>query len=157
MSGVEIAVIGAVVSAIGQLQAGVAAQRAANFNAQVAFNNAHAARLAAIENAKRQERLGRKRQGARRAIAPDNLDLLEDSMLEEKLAELSLIHAGDVQATGFETTARLEIARGKQAKTSSRFGAASTLLMGGAKAFGGAATTSPGYDLSPQPQGKFNP
>ena len=144
MSGIEIAIIGAVVSAIGQLQAGAAAQNAANFNAQVAANNAHAARLAAAEDAKRQRRLGIKRQGSRRALDPDKLDLLEDSAIEEELEVLSLLHAGEVQAVGFESTARLEIARGKAARTSSRFGAASTLLMGGAKAGGFGASAGAG-------------
>jgi hypothetical protein len=125
--------LGTAVAVVGQLQAGAAAQNAANFNAQVAANNAHAARLAAAENAKRQRRLGIKRQGSRRALDPDKLDLLEDSAIEEELAVLSLLHAGEVEATGFEGTARLETARGKAARSSSRFGAAGTLLLGGAK------------------------
>jgi hypothetical protein len=129
---------GSLVSAIGQLQAGANAQRAANFNAQVAFNNANAARLAALEDAKRQKRLGLKRKGARRALDPDKLDLLEDSALEEELAVQSFIHAGEVQAVGFGNTARLEIARGKSARSAATFGAFSSVLIGGAKAFGGA-------------------
>lgn len=121
---------GSLVSAVGQLQAGANAQKAANFNAQVAYNNAHAGRLAAVEDAKRQERLGRKRQGANRAIDPDKLDLLEDSALEEELAVQGFLHAGEVKAVGFENNARLEIQRGKAAKSSSIFGAATTVLTG---------------------------
>ena len=76
MTGGEILLASAtVISAVGQLQAGANAQRAANFNAQVAFNNAHAARQAALENSKRQKRLGVKRQGVLRGIDPDKLDL----------------------------------------------------------------------------------
>jgi hypothetical protein len=133
-----------VLSAIGQLQAGASAQRAANFNAQVAFNNAHAARLAALEDAKRQKRLGLKRQGSRRALDPDKLDLLEDNAIEEELAVQSFIHAGEVQAVGFGNTARLEIARGKAARSAGIFGAASSVLLGGAEVAGafGPATTS---------------
>jgi len=137
MSGGEIALVASVVSAVGQLQAGVNAQNAANFNAQVAFNNAHAARLAALEDSKRQKRLGLKRQGARRAIDPDKLDLLEDSAIEEELAFQSIIHAGEVQAVGFGNTARLEIARGKSARSTATLGAFSTVLLGGSKVFGG--------------------
>lgn len=121
---------GSVMSAIGQLQAGANAQKAANFNAQIAFNNAHAARTAALEDSRRQRRLGAKRQGSRRALDPDKLDLLEDNALEEELAVQSIIHAGEVQAVGFGNTARLDIARGKAARSESRFGAASSLLMG---------------------------
>jgi hypothetical protein len=122
------------VSAVGQLQAGINAANAANFNAQANFNNAHAARLAAIEDAKRQKRIGVKRQGARRASpgGTDKLDLLEDNALEEELAVQSIIHAGEVQAVGFENNARLEIARGKTARSSSVFGAFTTVLMGAA-------------------------
>jgi hypothetical protein len=143
MTAGELAIAGSsLVSAIGQLQAGANAQQAANFNAQVAFNNAHAARLAALEDGKRQKRLGLKRQGARRAIDPDKLDLLEDSALEEELAVQSIIHAGEIQAVGFESTARLEIAKGKSARSAATFGAFSSVLMGGAYAVGGAGAAA---------------
>ena len=136
MSGGEIALVASVVSAVGQLQAGANAQNAANFNAQVAFNNAHAARLAALEDGKRQKRLGMKRQGSRRALDPDKLDLLEDNALEEELAVQSIIHAGEIQGVGFENTAALDIARGKSAMRSAKFKAASSLLMGASSAAG---------------------
>jgi len=138
-------VLSTAVSAVGQLQAGANAQKAANFNAQVAFNNAHAARLAAAEDAKRAERAGRKRQGSRRASpgGSDKLDLLEDSIMEEKLFELGFIHEGEVQAVGFENNARLEIARGKSARSAAMFGAFSSVLMGGAHAFGGLGAAAP--------------
>jgi hypothetical protein len=121
---------GSLVSAVGQLQAGANAQKAANYNAQVAYNNAHSSRLAAAEDAKRQDRAGRKRQGSNRAVDPDKLDLLEDSALEEALGVASVLHAGEVKAVGFESNARLEIAKGKSAKDSAVFGAATTALMG---------------------------
>jgi len=145
MTGGEILLASAtVISAVGQLQAGANAQRAANFNAQVAFNNAHAARQAALENSKRQKRLGVKRQGILRGIDPDKLDLLEDSAIEEELAVQSIIHGGDVEAVGFENNARLEIARGKSARSQALFGAAGSLLMGGSAlaGVGGAASTA---------------
>jgi len=140
VTGFEVAILMAVssaVAAVGQLKAGANAQKAANFNAQIAFNNAHAARTAALEDSRRQRRLGAKRQGSRRALDPDKLDLLEDNALEEELAVQSIIHAGEVQAVGFGNTARLDIARGKAARSESRFGAASSLLMGAAYASGG--------------------
>lgn len=140
MTGLEIlTVLGSVVSAVGQLQAGANAQKAANFNAQVGYQNAHAARLAAAEDSKRQRRLAMKRQGSRRALDPDKLDLLEDNAIEEELEIQSLIHAGEVRATGSENTARLDIARGKSAMPTAIFGAAGSVLMGGATAFGGSS------------------
>lgn len=149
MTGIETTLVlqiaGTAISALGALSQGQAAQDAANYNASVAFNNAHAARLAANEDAKRQKRLAAKRQGTLRAIDPNKLDLLEDSAIEEELAIASIVHAGEVQAVGFENNARLEIARGKAARKSGFFSAASTVLMGGAAAasgFGGGGTTS---------------
>jgi outer membrane murein-binding lipoprotein Lpp len=140
MTGVEaLMVVGSVVSAVGQLQASANAQRAANFNAQVGYQNAHAARLAAIEDSKRQKRLAAKRAGTNRAQDPDKLDLLEDTALEEELAFLSIIHAGEVRATGSENTARLDIARGKSAMPTAMLGAAGSVLMGGATALEGSS------------------
>tara|TARA_R110000787_G_scaffold45219_1_gene110220 strand:- start:61 stop:570 length:510 start_codon:yes stop_codon:yes gene_type:complete len=141
MSGdpVTLMVMSTVVSAVGQIAAGSAANSAAKYNAAVARNQAISARQTAAENAKRQNRIGKKRQGAARAIDPDKLDLLEDSAMEEALAEKDIIHGGEVDATGFENTARLEIAKGKNAMTGAVIGAGSSLLMGGAVAggFGG--------------------
>lgn len=133
MSGTEaLLILGTATSAVGALQQGAATQKAANFNAQVAFNNAHAARLAALEDSKRQARAGAKRQGTNRAHDPDKLDLLEDSAIEEELAVQSIIHSGEVRAVGFENNARLEIAKGKNARASGVFGAFTSVLMGAA-------------------------
>lgn len=141
-------VIGTAVSAIGQLQAGANAMDAANRNAGVMFQNANASRLAANENAKRQRRVAGKRAGTNRAADPDKIDLLEDTAIEEELAIQSIVHAGEVDAIGFENRARLAIAQGKNAKQASVFGAFSTVLIGGAMAgaggFGGGATGATG-------------
>tara|TARA_R110000803_G_scaffold34612_4_gene75468 strand:+ start:1626 stop:2096 length:471 start_codon:yes stop_codon:yes gene_type:complete len=148
VTGIEVAVIAAIgagVTAVGQLQAGANAQKAANFNAQVAFNNANAARLAAVEDGKRQSRLSAKRQGANRAQDPDKLDLLEDNALEEELAFQSIIHAGEIQATGFTNNAQLDIAKGKAAKSASRVAAAGTLLGAASKGF---SASKPGTPLT---------
>ena len=131
-----LALAGTAVTAIGQLSAGASASKAAKFNAQLAQQQAQAQREAAAENAKRQERLGDKRQGALRAINPDKLDLLEDSAIEEELEVQSILHAGDVGAIGSQNTATLERAKGKAARTGALIGAAGTLLLGGAKVAG---------------------
>ncbi len=141
-TGVEIALIaGTLMSAGGAVQQGQAAKKAANFNAAVARNNAIAARQTAAENARRQERLGRKRTGELRAgvgaadvqMAGSALDLVEDTVMEEELQTLSIIHAGEVQASGFNNTAILEAMQGRAAAQSGYFRAGSTLLIGGAK------------------------
>ena len=129
---IALTVIGTTMSVIGQLKQGADAERAANRNAGVLFQNANAARLAANENAKRQRRLAGKRAGTNRALDPDKIDLLEDTALEEELAIQSLVHAGEVEAIGFENRAQSEIARGKNAKSNSVFGAFSSILMGAA-------------------------
>ena len=123
-------VVGTAVSAIGSIQQGNNAQRAANYNAQVAFNNAAAARHQAAEEAKREKRQGVKRMGAMRAHDPDKLDLLEDSAMEEELNFQTVLHGGEMQAIGYENTARLEIARGKAARATGYAGAAGALLSG---------------------------
>ena len=124
--------LGTAVSAVGAIKQGSAANRAAKFNAQVASNNAIAARRAAAEDARRFNRQTMKRMGTMRAGGA-SLDLLEDSAMEEELERLSILHGGEIQAAGFTQTATLERARGKAAVRKGRFGAAATLLTGGAK------------------------
>jgi hypothetical protein len=125
-------ILGTAVSAVGSLQQGVAAQKAANNNAQGLFQTANADRITAIEKMKRQKRANAQIQGANRSQNPDKLDLLEDNAREQKLAELDIVHAGEVSARGHENTARLQIAKGKSAMASGMFGAFSSVLMGAA-------------------------
>ena len=144
--------------AIGSIQQGKAQQQAANYNAQMAFNNAAAARAAAEEDARREKRQGLKRMGAMRAHAPAKLDLLEDSAMEEELNFQTVLHGGEMQAIGYENTARLEIARGKAARATGYAGAAGALLSGAGSSlslmggsgltFGGGAKT---YQTSVHP------
>jgi hypothetical protein len=152
---IALTVIGTTMSVIGQLKQGADAERAANRNAGVLFQNANAARLAANENAKRQRRLAGKRAGTNRALDPDKIDLLEDTALEEELAIQSLVHAGEVEAIGFENRAQSEIARGKNAKSNSVFGAFSSILMGAASLGAGSADKA-GSTIQFNP-GNFNP
>ena len=134
--GSTLGTFGTAASVLGQISAGNNAQMAANYNAQLAYQQAAAQRAAAAENAKREKRLGLKRQGTLRSLDPDKLDLLEDSAIEEELEVQSILHAGEVGAIGSQNTASLERARGKAARTSALFGAAGTALLGGAKVAG---------------------
>jgi hypothetical protein len=132
-----IALIGATVSAGAAVAQGVASSKAATFNAKVADRNATAATQAAAENARRFKRTSAKRLGdirASRNMEGSALDLLEDSAMQEKLQELSIIHAGATQAQGFGDTANLERARGSAALKSGFAEAGSALLIGGAQA-----------------------
>jgi len=135
--GAYLAIAGAVIGAIGALKQGQAAQKAANYNAANSFQQAHAERLASIEESKRTRRLAGKRMGVLRSLDPDKLDLLEDSAMEEELNILTILHGGEMQAVGLENTGRLDIQRGKDARTASYYGAASGLLMGAGAAMGG--------------------
>tara|TARA_R110000796_G_scaffold53750_6_gene126075 strand:+ start:3121 stop:3660 length:540 start_codon:yes stop_codon:yes gene_type:complete len=158
-----IAVTGAAVAAMGAIQQGNAAEASANYNAAVgrnqaitAQNNADAVRLGAAEDAERFSRTSRKRAGTLRAGGA-SLDLLEDSAMQEELENLSILHSGELQALGFEDRAlgleagaRLDVMRGKNAKTAGYTGAAGALLKGAgaaADSFSG-PTAAGGVNLS---------
>ncbi|MDB4261327.1 hypothetical protein N9878_00530 [bacterium] len=147
---------GAVMSAVGSMQQGASANAAAQYNAQVANNNAIASRQAAGEDKKRHDRLTMKRMGTLRAGGA-SLDLLEDSAMQEELEALSILHGGEIQAQGFENTATLERAKGKAAKSAGMTGAAGALLKGSASAFSAGSTTPKdpyaGIDFSGQGYG----
>lgn len=137
------------IEAIGSMQQGANEQNAANYNAQVAFNNAAAVRASALEDAKREKRLGLKRQGTNRAHDPNKLDLLEDNAIEEELAFQSIIHSGEVQAIGYDNSGRLEVARGKAAKKAGTMGAftAAASVSGGPFGYGGNLVPGVGRSL----------
>jgi len=144
----EAAIIaGTLISAAGAIQQGNAAKAAGDFNAAVANNNATLARQSAEENARRQERSGRKRQGLIRAQsgasgAGQALDVLADSAAEEELSRLTTLHQGDIEAIGFQNTANLERFRGKAAKRAGQFKAASQILSLGYDFAGGGSSAS---------------
>lgn len=121
------------VSAIGQIQQGNAARRAGEFNAQVSQNNAVASRASAAEDARRFRRVARKQEGER-IVGGASLDLLEDNAMEEELEALTILHGGEIQAIGFENTAKIQRAGGRAAQTAGFVGAAGTTLLGASKA-----------------------
>lgn len=124
-------IAGTLTSAIGSLKQAQSTKSAAKFNAAQSRANAAGARLAATEKAKREERLSRKRMGGLRARGV-SLDLLADNAMENKLAELTTLHAGELRAQGFEGTAAADDLLASN--TSGLGEAASTLLVGGAAA-----------------------
>lgn len=117
------------VGAIGSIVQAQSASKAAKYNANVARNNAIAARDAAQEEARRSRRLSMKRMGTLRAYGA-SLDLLEDSAMQEELQALTIEHQGEVEAAGYSASANLNRARAKNERTAGYFGAAATLLRG---------------------------
>ena len=145
MSGPEIAltVMSTAMSAMGSMQQGNAAKQSANFNAAVARNNAIASRQNARANAKRLQREARQRAGTNRANAAASgiyggsvFDLLEDNAMEEELDRLTIIHQGELQASGLEASAGLMTAQGRQEQIAGYGGAAGALLKGGGELYG---------------------
>jgi len=130
--GAQLFLAASALQVLGQLKAGADTQTASNYNARLLQNQANSKRLTAAENARRQDRMGRKRMGTLRSIDPDKLDLLEDSAIEEELNVQTTIHSGEVDAIGDENSARLELRKGRNAMTSAKIGAAGSALMSGA-------------------------
>tara|TARA_R110000787_G_scaffold135486_2_gene247777 strand:- start:208 stop:675 length:468 start_codon:yes stop_codon:yes gene_type:complete len=139
MTGAEIALVatalGTATSAVGAIKQGNAASKAAKFNAQVASNNAAAARAAGSENALRERRNTLRRQGTMRAKMGSGAawDMLEDQVMEDELKILSILHEGDLQADNYETAAILERRRGRTVKQEGMFSSAGILLKGSSK------------------------
>jgi hypothetical protein len=134
MTGIETALLvaGTAISAVGAIQQGQAAKSAANYNADLQRRNASITMQQASENARRQERLNRKRLSTKRNNMA-SMDVLEDDAKEAELERLSIIYQGEIGAQTSNLDASLFEARGKSAEQSGYMTAAGTLLEGGAK------------------------
>jgi len=136
-------VAGAALSAVGAISQASAARGAADYNAKVAASNAITARQQGEADAARQERESRLRAGAARArvgaagidVGGSPLAVLEDNAMQEKLDELRILHASEVQAIGFENEAMLEKSRGAAAMRSGVVSAVGQLGLAGATAY----------------------
>lgn len=133
----------AAIGAVGSIQQGQAGKTAANYNAQLAQNNATYAGQQSAEEARRQRIMGAKAVGAARAgygasgvsIEGSPLDVLEESARSAELDALSIEHGGQVRSIGFRNEATLDRFRGSAASRAGYMGAAATLLKGGAQAY----------------------
>lgn len=130
------------VTVVGTLQQGVAAKRAAKFNASVAKRNAEVARRNAVSAAEQQRRENYLRIGAIRANVGASggtrgsaLDMLGDVATQGEMAVRNIFTRGAEESAGLESTASMERSRARSAMP----GAA--LAAGGALA-GGAADLS---------------
>jgi hypothetical protein len=134
--------LGALIGAAGSLQEGQAAAQAASYNAKIADQNAKLAEFQAAEEERRQRVLGRKEMGAIEAAigasgaGADSLsfqDVFAESARNAELDALTIRYGGQIKAKAFREEARLARMGGKNAVTSSYYGAASSLLSGGAQ------------------------
>lgn len=138
-----LALIGTAVSAVGAIQQGRAAEKAANYNAAIADRNAVVATQQAAANEAAQRKIDRRRMGAMRAgygasgVTSDGsvLDVLGDSIAEAELNALNIRYEGDLAAQGYGDSAASSRASGKDARTAGYMQAGSSLLLGGSKAY----------------------
>jgi hypothetical protein len=149
-TGLEIAALaaaaaGTAVSTVGAIQQGKSAQNLANYNAQIAQNEAIAARQKAEFDAKAQERQARLFAGSQRASMAstggellDMGDVVDMSAEEAELENLAIRYGGDMgfragqqraQLAGFEGAVAKQKATGEAAK-SLLTGSSSTAQMG---------------------------
>lgn len=127
------------VSAMSQVRQGKAAEASAQFNAQVAEQNAQVARAEAVEFARMQDRetylrLGsiRAAQGASGGSAAEGsvLDYLADVTAESERERVNILWAGELKARGYDNTALLDRLEGRSARSTSYLRAGSDLLSG---------------------------
>lgn len=141
-----VSVAGGVAGAIGARQQGKAAQRAAEFNAQVSANNAIARRQEAQFNIDRLRARNKRLRGKQVAAAVKSgvrlsgsvLDVIMDSNLEGELDILAESFRGALGANASFTQSALLRAEGASARSASKTAAAGSLLSG----FGSAAGTA---------------
>ena len=131
------AVIGAGVSAVSSMQQGKSAQNLANYNAQVAQNDAIAARQKAEFDATAQERQARLFAGTQRASMAftggellDMGDVRDMSAEEAELENLAIRYGGEMGYRAGQQRATVASFEGAVAKQKATGQAASSLLTG---------------------------
>lgn len=143
-TGAELAIIstvaagaGTAVSTLGAIQQGKSAQNLANYNAQIAENEAIAARQKAEFDAKAQERQARLFAGSQRASMAstggellDMGDVVDMSAEEAELENLAIRYGGDMGFRAGQQRAQLAGFEGAVAKQKARGEAVKSLLTG---------------------------
>lgn len=128
----------AVIGAVSAIQQGQAAKAAADFNTQVANQNATLSRQNAAAVAQQQARENYLRIGAITAAqghsggteAGSVLDVIGDTAMQGELQKQNIIYQGELQARGYGNTSALETFKGDSAVTSSYYKAGGALLQG---------------------------
>jgi len=153
---VTLALIGAGVSAATSVVGGFAARGAAEYNADVAQNNAQLARQRAEAQAAERSRLARLDASRRVAGAAARgvqfsgtmLDVASQNLVQDELEARYIVHGGETQARALRAKARNQKLQGKVALGTSFLRAGGTLLTGGAQAM---QMKSPGGMTDPFP------
>lgn len=139
-------IIGTAVSVIGALQQGQAARSAAQYNAQVAAQNADIARSEAQMQAQQSARENYLRLGAIRAAqghaggtgsSGSVLDVLADTAAQGELEKQNILYSGELKARGYQNTASLDEFSARSASTGSYLRAGTELLSGAANYYRG--------------------
>lgn len=132
-----LAVVGAAVSAYGAYSSGQAQKSAANFNAQVAQNNATAARQQAAADAAqisiRNRRLAGSQvaeQGAAGVSGGSADDVIYDSAVQGELNRLTTLYKGNVKAGADDSQSQLDRAQASYAGTAGEISAGGSILSG---------------------------
>lgn len=138
------AVAGTAVSAYGSYAAGQAQKAAADYNSQVAMNNAKAQEQQTNEEAKRIQSNAQRVTGAQRAQAAaagldpntgSSTDIQYDSRVQAELDALTARYKGGIAGMNQRAQAALDTAGGQNAATAGMFNAGGTILSGGGQAF----------------------
>lgn len=138
-AGGPLKLIGGLVQAYGQVQAGEAAQRAYEFNANQAEQNAAQAQLIAAQDERQTRILGRKALGSMRAaygasgvtLEGSPMDVLAESAAQAELDALNIKFSGETKATNLRNQAKILRYQGGQAKSAGYLSASATLLNAG--------------------------
>jgi hypothetical protein len=151
------AAVGAGVSAMSAMQQGKSAQNLANYNAQIAQNDAIAARQKAEFDATAQERQARLFAGSQRASMAstggellDMGDVIDMSAEEAELENLAIRYGGEMGYRAGQQRATVSRFEGSVAKQRAAGQAASSLLTGASSAAGMGAKYNFGATPAPK-------
>lgn len=135
--------VGTAVSAYGSYQQGKATERAMNYNAQVAEQNAKVAKDKAAYEAELQASKLRRAIGAQRAaqsgsgylLSGTALDLQEDTTIQGEMDRLAILYGGEVESSNLKSEAQLARMQGKAAAQAGTTAAFGTLLSGAGQTY----------------------
>lgn len=136
--GIAMGAVGTAVSAYGSIAAGNAAKDAAEFEAQVAENDARAQSQQAAFDASRIRKRNKRLRGTQTTSAlksgftmsGSNLDILQDSAIEGELDALTRLYTGAIGAGRSREGAKLARSKGKNAQRQGFMNAGGTALTG---------------------------
>jgi parvulin-like peptidyl-prolyl isomerase len=138
--GIVLGVAGLAMNAVGAISQGMAASKAADYNAAINARNAQIAQQQAQADAEAQQRQAYQRMGAIRAaygasgVTPEGspLDILANSASQAELDRQNILYKGKLRAIGYTDQSNLDAMQSDAAMTSGYIGAGSSLLTGGA-------------------------